>query len=127
MLSKHKLLATLLGAEADETVILASHTWVEQRQIKTDDGKTVVEERREAGGEWVVSDWIKPDVTDWYWSARNAAAMGLKLPNVEWLGTVEEIPDEYLLADAPLLARRIDKRGWINVRTTVKDACEGEA
>ncbi len=119
-------LSDLLDVEENEAVLLVTEDWAEVRVMQSQDG-TTVEQRREADGEWVLTEILKPAGDKWPWITMRGKTLGLKVPEVEWLGPLDNIPDELLLSDVPLMSRRVDKQGWINLRSTIKERCEVKA
>lgn len=124
----HLALTDLLSAEPGDKVIVAIGAWVEKRRMKFRDEEDVkFEQRREADGDWMVTEFIEPTVDNWYWVAKNAHDAQLAIPEIAWLGPVERIPADLLLSDLPLNVRRVDKAGWLNLRAVAQESCEGEA
>jgi hypothetical protein len=124
---RRRVLTNLLGADPEDKVLVVVGNWVEVRRMQSEDKEIIFEQHREADGEWLLTEFIEPEVGNWYWTAKNAYHMGLRTPQVAWLGPLESIPDELLLSDAPLQSRRVDKQNWINLRMAIKEKCEAEA
>lgn len=127
MLTWQKPLTSLLGVDKDEVVVVTVGDWVHRRFMQTKDKKVTFEQVREEDGEWLLADFHEPEEDDWWSAAKLATKMGLLVPETEWLGPLESIPEELLESDKPLQVRRVDKSGWINLRKTVKARCKGEA
>lgn len=120
-------LTDLLDAEPGDKVVVAIGNWVEKRRMKFLHEEVKFEQVREADGEWVLSDFVTPAVDNWYWVVKNASERGLDVPEVAWLGPIENIPRDMLMSDLPLNVRRVDKAGWVNLRATAQEACEANA
>lgn len=121
-------LTDLLNADPGDKVLIAIGNWVEKRRMKfrgTDDVR--FEQVREADGDWMVAEFVQPEINNWYWVAKNAHDAHLEVPEIAWLGPIENIPAELLMSDLPLNVRRVDKSGWVNLRATAAEACEAEA
>lgn len=95
--------------------------------MQTEDEEVSFEQVRAADGDWLLTEYVEPDVANWYWVAKNAKGMQLRVPEAVWLGPLESIPAELLLGDQQLQIRRVDKQGWINLRVIIKERCEAEA
>ena len=125
MQSQHPL-TDLLDVGEDEAVLIVTQNWAEVRVMESNDG-TTVEQRREKDGEWVLTEILHPVADKWPWLTMRGKTLGLTVPMVEWLGPLDSIPDELLLSDVPLMSRRVDKQGWINLRSVIKERCEEKA
>lgn len=120
-------LSNLLGADADDIVVVAHGEWTHRRFMQTKDEKVTFEQVREEDGEWLFAEFHEPEEEDWYIAAKQAARIGLKVPVTVWSGPLESLPDEMLASEVPLQVRRVDKTGWINLRKTAKARCKGQA
>lgn len=126
--SPHLALTNLLGADGEQTVVVSISNWTEDRMMQSEDGRIVFQQRREADGEWLLTDFLEPDgADDWKWTERNAARMHMPTPEVEWCGPLESIPTYLLMGDEPLWVRRVDRIGWVDLRKIVKERSEAQA
>lgn len=124
----HLALTNLLGSDEEVTVVVVKTNFTRNRMMQSQDGHIVFEQRAEEDGEWLVTDFMEPEGNDnWPFTVKNAAAMGLKTPDVAWSGVLENLPDELLLGDDPLWVRRVDQLGWIDLRKLVKERSKAQA
>ncbi len=126
--SPAQVMADILGASSQDKVVVALGDWVERRRMMVKGSDIKFEQVREADGEWLVAEFLEPNPVDnWAWVVKNAWDLKLAAPETAWIGPIENIPAELLLSDVPLNVRRVDKSGWIALRSAAKEACEVKA
>jgi hypothetical protein len=122
------LLGETLGFQKDDKIVLTMANWTEARGIQFQEQPEIqMRQCREKGGKWVLTEFISPEITSWFWTVRNATNFKLQTPSPAWLGPVNDIPEDILLGDQPVMIRCTNRQGWYNLRMVIKSSCETEA